>query len=63
MGQTCEVVEVSEIDVMRERIRDELAGWIIGSGYYSTTVNVDEAGEMADAVIAALGLTAFWGSR
>ena len=54
---------MSEIDVMRERIRDELAGWIIGSGYYSTTVNVDEAGEMADAVIAALGLTAFWGSR
>ena len=47
---------MSEIDVMRERIRDELAGWTIGSGYYSTTVNVDEAGEMADAVIAALRL-------
>ena len=56
MGQTCEGVEMSEIDVMRERIRDELAGWTIGSGYYSTMVNVDEAGEMADAVIAALGL-------
>ena len=47
---------MSEIDVMREQIRDELAGWTIGSGYYSTMVNVDEAGEMADAVIAALRL-------
>lgn len=47
---------MSEIDVMRERIRDELAGWTIGSGYYSTMVGVDEAGEMADAVLAALGL-------
>ena len=56
MGQTCEGVEMSEIDVMRERIRDELAGWTIGSGYYSTMVGVDEAGEMADAVLAALGL-------
>ena len=56
MGQTCEVVEMNEIDVMRERIRDELAGWTIGSGYYSTMVNVDEACEMADAVIAALRL-------
>ena len=56
MGQTCEGVEMSEIDVMRERIRDELAGWTIGSGNNSTMVNVDEAGEMADAVLAALGL-------
>lgn len=47
---------MSEIDVMRERIRDELAGWTIGSGYYSMMVDVDEAGEMADAVLAVLGL-------
>lgn len=37
-----------------ETIRDELAGWPIGSGYYATKVAVHEAGEMADAVLALL---------
>lgn len=31
--------------------RDELAGWPIGSGYYGTKVDVDEAREMAEAVL------------
>ena len=34
-----------------EAIRDELAGWPIGSGYYATKVAVHEAGEMADALL------------
>ena len=34
-----------------EAIRDELAGWPIGSGYYAAQVAVHEAGEMADAVL------------
>ena len=34
-----------------ETIRDELAGWPIGSGYDTTRVAVHEAGEMADAVM------------
>lgn len=39
-------------DALREAVRDELAHWPIGSGYYSTSVALDEAGEMADAVLA-----------
>lgn len=38
----------------RETLRDALAGWPIGRGYYQTTVAADEAGEMADAVLALL---------
>ena len=38
---------------MRDRLRDELAGWPIGSGYYSTTVSVEDARDMADALLAA----------
>lgn len=34
-----------------ETIRDVLAGWPIGSGYYTSQVAVHEAGEMADAVM------------
>lgn len=41
-------------DSIRDRLRDELAGWPIGSGYYLTTVSVDEARDMADAVLAVL---------
>lgn len=37
-----------------EDVRDEIAGHPIGSGYYSTTVGVDEATEMARAVLALL---------
>lgn len=37
-----------------ETVRDELAGWPIGSGYYQTTVGTDEAREMARAVLALL---------
>ncbi len=39
---------------MRDLIRDELAGWPIGSGYYATAVSVEDAREMADAVLAVL---------
>jgi len=39
------------VNELREAIRDVLAGWPIGSGYYSTAVGVDEAWEMADAVM------------
>ena len=31
--------------------RDELAGWPIGSGYYGTKLDVDEAREMAEAAL------------
>lgn len=36
----------------REALRDVLAHWPIGSGYYSTSVDLAEAAEMADAVLA-----------
>lgn len=39
---------------MRDLIRDELAGWHIGSGYYATAVSVEDARDMADAVLAVL---------
>ena len=38
----------------RETVRDEIAGHPIGSGYYATTVGVDEAAEIADAVLSLL---------
>ena len=38
----------------REAVRDEIAGHPIGSGYYATTVGVDEAAEIADAVLSLL---------
>ena len=44
-------------DELRDRIADELAGHQIGTGYYETNVSMDEAREMAQAVIDALGLT------
>ena len=37
---------------MRDRLRDELAGRPIGSGYYATAVSVEDAQDMADAVLA-----------
>ena len=43
-------------DDLRDRIADELAGHQIGTGYYATSVGMDEAREMAQAVIDALGL-------
>ena len=43
-------------DDLRDRIADALAGHPIGSGYYGTSVGVDEALDMADEVIADLGL-------
>jgi|SRR5690625_568025 len=36
----------------REDIRDELAHWPIGHGYESASVSIDDAGDMADAVLA-----------
>ena len=43
-------------DELRDRIADELAGHPIGTGYYATSVGMDEAREMAQAVIEDLGL-------
>ena len=43
-------------DDLRDRIADELAGHQIGTGYYATSVGMDEAREMAQAVIDDLGL-------
>ena len=43
-------------DDLRDRIADVLTGHPIGSGYYGTTVGWDEALDMADEVIADLGL-------
>lgn len=43
-------------DDLRDRIADELAGHPIGAGYYATSVGIDEAREMAQAVIDDLGL-------
>ena len=43
-------------DELRDRIADVLSGHPIGSGYYGTSVGIDEALDMADEVIADLGL-------
>ena len=43
-------------DDLRDRIADVLAGHPIGSGYYGTSVGVDEALDMADEIIEDLGL-------
>ena len=40
----------------RDRIADALSGHPIGGGYYGTSVGMDEAREMAQAVIEDLGL-------
>lgn len=36
---------------LKERIRDEIAGHPIGSGYYQTVVGVDEASDIAAAIL------------
>ena len=41
----------------REEVRDEIAGHPIGSGYYATAVGVDEAAEIADALLARFTIT------
>ena len=38
-------------DDLTERIRDEIAGHPIGSGYYQTAVATDEAADIATAVM------------
>ena len=43
-------------DDLRDRIAEVLCGHPIGSGYYGTSVGRDEALDMADEVIADLGL-------
>ena len=43
-------------DDLRDRIADVLSGHPIGGGYYGTSVGVEEALDMADEVIADLGL-------
>lgn len=39
------------MSVDQDAIRDELAGWPIGSGYYQMKVSVEEARDMASALI------------
>lgn len=46
--------DVTDVDALKELLRDEISGWPIGSGYYATAVGTDEAGEMADAIIKAM---------
>ena len=41
----------------REEVRDEIAGHPIGGGYYATSVGVDEASEIADALLARFTIT------
>ena len=41
----------------RDEVRDEIAGHPIGSGYYATSVGVDEAAEIADALLARYNMT------
>ena len=43
-------------DDLRDRIADVLSGHPIGSGYYGTSVGMDEALDMADEIIEDLGL-------
>lgn len=43
-------LQAADAVVTVEQIVDELAGHPIGSGYYQTTVSVDEAREMAQAI-------------
>lgn len=38
-------------DIDREALRDIIAHWPIGSGYYTTSVGIDEAREIADAIL------------
>lgn len=39
---------------LREQIRDEIAGRPVGNGYYGSTISVEEAAEIADAVLKVL---------
>ena len=43
--------------VTRDEVRDEIAGHLIGSGYYGTSVSVEEAAEIADALLARYNMT------
>ena len=43
-------------DELRDRIAEALSGHPIGRGYYATSVSREEALDMADEVIADLGL-------
>lgn len=44
---------MAEMTTTRDDLRDVIAGWPIGSGYYSTQVGPDDAMDIADAVLAA----------
>lgn len=37
----------------RDEMADEIAGWPIGDGYYGTTISMDAAFEIADAMVTA----------
>ena len=41
----------------RDEVRDEIAGHPIGSGYYGTSVSVEEAAEIADTLLARFNIT------
>ena len=40
-----------DIDALVERARDEVAGYPIGSGYYSMSIGVDDATEIARTIL------------
>lgn len=48
LGQARAALAAADAVVTVEEIRDEIAGHPIGSGYYQTTVGVDEAREIAE---------------
>ena len=54
---TARTITTAAPSVTREEVRDEVAGHPIGSGYYATTVGVDEAAEIADALLARFNMT------
>ena len=35
----------------RDELRDIISGWPIGSGYYGTSIGVDDAMELTDAIL------------
>jgi hypothetical protein len=47
-------VLLADTDRLTDLIRDEISGWPIGTGYYQTSVSLDEARDMTESIVAAL---------
>lgn len=43
--------EQADQDALVEVLRDEIAGWTIGSGYYGTSIGTTDANDIADHLI------------